>query len=166
MESLSLEEVLSNVVELYEVVAEEKDVTLVLEPISDDVALIADRARLLQLFANLLDNAIKYSPKGTAVIIGAGREADTVVAWVQDRGAGIREGDLPKIWERLFRGDKSRSTRGVGLGLSFVKAIAEAHGGTAEVKSRVDVGSRFVVRFPLKPPPEAGEMIDLETASS
>ena len=166
MESLSLEEVLSNVVELYEFVAEEKGVTLVLEPISDDVVLVADRTRLLQLFANLLDNAIKYSPKGTAVIVGAGREGDTVVAWVQDRGSGIREGDLPKIWERLFRGDPSRSTRGVGLGLSFVKAIAEAHGGKAEVKSRVDVGSRFVVRLPLKPPPEAGEMIDSEAVPS
>ena len=165
MESLPLADVLSNVVELYEFVAEEKEVSLILEPIGDDVVLIADRARLLQLFANLLDNAIKYSPKATAVIVGAGREGDQVVAWVQDRGTGIRESDLQKIWERLFRGDPSRSTRGVGLGLSFVKAIAEAHGGTAEVKSRVDIGSRFVVRFPLKPPPEAGEMIEQNTAS-
>ena len=70
----------------------------------------------------------------------------------RDTGVGISADDLPRIWERLYRADQSRSERGLGLGLSFVKAIVEAHGGTAEVRSEIGVGSTFVLRLPAAGP--------------
>jgi signal transduction histidine kinase len=78
----------------------------------------------------------------------AGREGDAVVVKVKDTGAGIPAEELPRIWERLYRGDKSRSTRGLGLGLSLVKAIVQAHGGEVSVESQPGVGSMFVLRLP------------------
>ena len=67
---------------------------------------------------------------------------------VSDKGMGIAENEIPRIWERLYRGDYSRSRRGLGLGLSFVKAIVEAHGGSVQVKSRLREGSTFIVKLP------------------
>ncbi len=86
-----------------------------------------------QVLANLLDNAIKYTPAGGRVEIRASREDGAVVVQVKDTGAGIPADELPRIWDRLYRGDKSRSTRGLGLGLSLVKAIVQAHGGEVSV---------------------------------
>jgi signal transduction histidine kinase len=70
---------------------------------------------------------------------------------VADTGIGIPPGELPRIWDRLFRGDRSRSERGLGLGLSLVKAIVERHGGRVDVESRPGAGSRFTLHLP--PPP-------------
>lgn len=152
VETLSMADLLANVVELYEFVAEEKQITIVLENVEEDVMLQADRGRMLQLFANLVDNAIKFSPNETTVKLGAIRHGDDIVAWVQDEGPGIRESDQPRIWERLYRADPSRSKRGVGLGLSFVRAITEAHGGRVTVRSEAGGGSRFTVELPINPP--------------
>ncbi len=156
LEEFGIDEILKQVIELYEFVAEDKNITLALEPIQNDVTVSADRARLLQLFANLVDNAIKFSPNETTVTVGAHASGDHVIAWVQDRGPGIAQGDRGRIWDRLYRADRSRSTRGVGLGLSFVKAIAEAHGGKAEVKCETGSGARFMVTLPLQPPEVPG----------
>lgn len=161
LEELNMEDILRTVIELYEFVAEEKQIRLLLEPSQNDVVLVADRARLLQLFANLVDNALKFSPSGSEVQLGAHSTRNHINVWVQDSGPGIREEEQSRIWDRLYRGDRSRSTRGVGLGLSFVRAIAEAHGGSAQVQSDPDQGARFVIRLPLDPPPDAGERIDL-----
>jgi signal transduction histidine kinase len=70
---------------------------------------------------------------------------------VRDTGIGITPDELPRVWERLYRGDRSRTTRGLGLGLSLVKAIVEAHGGRVAVESTSGGGSRFDVRLPLQP---------------
>jgi signal transduction histidine kinase len=107
-----------------------------------------DRNRLRQVLANLLDNAIKYTAPGGRVDIRASREDGAVVVQVKDTGAGIPADELPRIWDRLYRGDKSRSTRGLGLGLSLVKAIVQAHGGEVSVESQPGVGSTFVLRLP------------------
>lgn len=163
LEEVSMDDILKNVIELYEFVAEEKQVDLVLEPSQNDVTLVADRARLLQLFANLVDNALKFTPDGSQVTLGAHSTLNHVNVWVQDAGPGIPEAEQGRIWDRLYRGDRSRSTRGVGLGLSFVKAIAEAHGGNAQVLSQPDQGARFIIRLPIDPPPDAGERIDITT---
>jgi signal transduction histidine kinase len=72
-----------------------------------------------------------------------------VVVQVKDTGAGIPPEELPRIWDRLYRGDKSRSTRGLGLGLSLVRAIVQAHGGDVRVESAPGEGSTFVLRLPL-----------------
>src|SRR5262249_53332396 len=138
---------LAEVVELYEDVAEEKGVTVALEN-AEDVTVDGDRDRLRQAFANLLDNAIKYPPAGGRVRVAVSRETDRAVVVVEDTGAGISADHLPRIWERLYRADPSRSERGLGLGLSLVKAFVEAHGGTVEAESEPGRGSRFIARLP------------------
>jgi len=111
-----------------------------------------DRARIRQVLANLVDNAVKYSPAGGRIAISARTIGDRAVLSVEDEGPGIPDEDLPRVWERLYRGDRSRSTRGLGLGLSLVKAIVEAHGGAVGVNSAVGAGSRFLIRLPLGSP--------------
>jgi signal transduction histidine kinase len=103
-----------------------------------------------QILANLLDNAIKFSPDSTPIRVELRRQDDRVRLSVIDGGPGISNEDLPHIWERMYRGDKSRSVPGSGLGLSLVKALAEAHGGRIEVSSSVGSGSRFTLILPLE----------------
>jgi signal transduction histidine kinase len=134
-------------VDVYEDVAEEKGVAVTASA-DAGLSVTADRARLRQVLANLLDNAIKYTPAGGRVNIRATRDGSDVVIEVTDTGAGISSHDLPRIWDRLYRGDQSRTERGLGLGLSLVRAIVSAHGGTAEVRSEPGKGSTFVVRLP------------------
>ena len=105
------------------------------------------------MFANLLDNAIKYTPPGGSVRLGAIRRGGTVSISVSDTGMGIPKDDLPRIWERLFRSDRSRSERGLGLGLSFVRAIVEAHGGTAAAASEAGQGTTVTVTLPYHDSP-------------
>jgi len=102
-----------------------------------------------QVFANLLDNALKYTPDGgTVTMMCQGRESRVLVEF-RDTGIGISAEEQPRIWARLYRGDKSRSQRGLGLGLSLVKAIVEAHHGTVSVHSELGVGSVFSVSLPV-----------------
>jgi signal transduction histidine kinase len=148
-EPVNLNDLLCGVADLYEYVAEEKKIrlTVVVPP---DLAVVGDKVRLQQAVANLVDNAVKYSADGTEVTLSA-RSADGsggVVITVQDQGPGIPPEDLPRIWDRLYRGDKSRSQRGLGLGLSFVRAIARAHGGEAKVDTEPDRGALFTLTLP------------------
>jgi signal transduction histidine kinase len=113
------------------------------------VVVSADRTRLEQVAANLIDNAIKYTPPGGHVTIGVRREGNDALLEVTDTGPGIPASDLPRIWDRLFRGDASRAARGLGLGLSLVKAIVEAHGGRVDARSEEGKGATFTVRFPF-----------------
>ncbi len=146
-EPVPVAELVRGVVDVYGYVAEEKLIRLSVD-VPDDLAVSADRARLQQALANLVDNAVKYSGEGTEVAIRARRAGGRVEIAVQDHGMGIAPGDIPRIWERLYRGDKSRSQRGLGLGLSFVQAITNAHGGRATVVSREGQGSTFVLSLP------------------
>ncbi len=147
-ESVNLNDLLCGVVGLYEYVAEEKKISLGIA-IAPDLTANADKVRLQQAVANLVDNALKYSPDGTEVTL-AGRALPDggVEITVRDQGPGITPEDLPRIWDRLYRGDKSRSQRGLGLGLSFVQAIARAHGGTATVASTPGQGAVFTFTLP------------------
>jgi len=133
--------------ELFSDIAEERGIALHVSP-AGDLAVLADRNRLRQVLANLVDNALKYTPGGGEVQLEARPAGDEVAIEVSDTGVGIAEDDLPRIWDRLFRADRSRSQRGLGLGLSLVKAIVEAHGGRAEVESVQGRGSRFTVSLP------------------
>jgi len=147
-EMVPLRPLLVDVVELYEDVADTKRVTVTLEP-GSDVTINGARDRLRQVFANLLDNAIKYTPEGGSVRVGVSRNGETAVVTVTDTGPGIAPEHLPRIWDRLYRGDASRSERGLGLGLSLVKAYVTAHGGSVEAVTQPGRGSVFVVQLPV-----------------
>ena len=113
-----------------------------------DLNVEADATRLRQVLANLVENAVKYTPEGGQITVHAAAEAGAVTWTVRDTGIGIAAEHLPFIWDRLYRADASRSARGLGLGLSLVKAIVEAHGGTVAVSSVPGAGSAFTVRLP------------------
>lgn len=148
-EPVDLCQLAREVVELYEYVAEERKIKIVTDlPVPCQTTV--DRTRLRQVFANLLDNAIKYTPEGGTVTIAVRDEVTQTVATFRDNGMGIPADEQGKIWARLYRGDKSRSQRGLGLGLSLVKAVVEAHGGQVEVSSEVNKGSEFTVRLPKR----------------
>jgi len=145
---LCVNDLLCGAASLYEYVAEEKNIRLTVD-VAPGLVVTADKVRLQQAVANLVDNALKYSPDGTAVTLAAcGTPAGGVEITVRDQGPGISAEDLPRIWDRLYRGDKSRSQRGLGLGLSFVRAIAHAHGGHAEVVAPPETGATFRIRLP------------------
>jgi signal transduction histidine kinase len=147
LEKTSIAELLKSAVELYEVVAEEKRIKVATRFTSPSEAVV-DPVRMRQVFANLLDNAIKYTPEGGSVDVSCNEENGRVIIRVRDTGIGIPAAEQPRIWERLYRGDKSRSQRGLGLGLSLVKAFVEAHHGEVSVQSTPGGGSEFVVSIP------------------
>jgi signal transduction histidine kinase len=146
-ESIPVAGLFAEVADLFADVAEEKGVALRAED-AGTLAVRADRARAVQALANLVDNAVKYTPAGGEVVLAARGDGASVAVTVSDTGIGIPPEDLPHVWERLFRGDRSRSERGLGLGLSLVRAIAVAHDGEAAVESTPGVGSRFSLRLP------------------
>jgi signal transduction histidine kinase len=151
-EPVDIRALIDEVVELYEDVAEVKHVTVTVDP-GDPVVVNGARDRLRQVFANLLDNAIKYTGEHGSVNISATHTPDgQAVVTVGDTGPGISAEDLPRIWDRLYRADRSRTERGLGLGLSLVKAYVQAHGGTVEAVSEADRGSVFTVRLPVGDP--------------
>ena len=147
---VSLSAVVARAVDLYRDVAEAKGIQLnvVMGEDGRDAMVIGDEVRLQQVVANLIDNAIKYTMHGGTVTVRATTEDGRVRLEVADTGIGIAPAELPRIWERLFRGDASRTERGLGLGLSLVKAIVEAHGGTVDVSSEPERGSTFTAWLP------------------
>ena len=114
------------------------------------ITIDGDRDQLQQLLLNLVDNAIKYTPAGGAIVLSLRAEGDDALLEVRDSGPGIPAADLPHIFDRFYRVDKARSRRigGAGLGLSIVRGIAVSHGGGVEVESAPGVGTTFRVRLP------------------
>ncbi len=143
-ESLDLRLIVREVIDLYQYVAEEKKISIHTD-LGEPCAASVDRNRLRQVFGNLLDNAIKYTEAGGLVTVSARTENGAAVVRFRDTGCGIPADETTKIWTRLYRGDKSRSQRGLGLGLSLVKAVVEAHQGQVFVTSKGGEGSEFVV---------------------
>jgi len=140
---------LNEVIELYQYVAEEKKVTVTPDYAGPCEGWI-DPTRMRQVFANLLDNAIKYTGEGGHVTVQARHENANIVVRFRDTGMGIPIDEQEKIWDRLYRGDKSRSQRGLGLGLSLVRAVVHAHHGHVEVSSKPNDGSEFAVSIPAE----------------
>ncbi len=122
------------------------EVTVVFE--GEPLTVEADRPSLLRVVSNLLDNAAKWSPQGGTIHVGCEDEGELVAIQVRDEGPGIPEQDLPRVFERFYKGEASRATSGVGLGLAIVKHLVRAHGGTATVESRPGEGASFTVRLP------------------
>jgi two-component system phosphate regulon sensor histidine kinase PhoR len=111
-----------------------------------------DPPLLEQAIVNLLDNAIKYSDEGSSVHVSAYQNDDSIIISVQDHGIGITKEHLPRLFERFYRADKTRSRKlgGTGLGLAIVKHITQAHGGYATVESIPGKGSTFSLHLPAE----------------
>jgi len=147
LEAINICELIDEVAELYRYVAEDKAVSLK-TACPAGPALLADPVRIRQAVGNLIDNAVKYTPSGGRVEVTARSEAGRVLIAVGDTGIGIGPEELPRIWDRLYRSDHSRSQKGLGLGLSLVKAIVEAHNGEVRVSSDRGKGSLFTLSLP------------------
>ncbi|HKP87887.1 MAG TPA: ATP-binding protein [Blastocatellia bacterium] len=119
--------------------------------IPDDLIVLADRARLEQILYNLIDNAMKFNRPGGSVTVTAERREGDALIQVEDTGVGIASSDLLRVFERLYRADKSRSRKveGTGLGLAIVKHLVQAHGGEVAATSEIGRGSRFTFTLPL-----------------
>lgn len=149
---LNLGDILRDVERNLRLVAQEKQVQLTVDllPVPP---ILADPDRLTQLFTNLVENAITHTPAGGRVLLLARRHgAQAVEGIVQDTGVGMAREQLPRIFERFYQADSSRVRReqqGTGLGLTIVKELAEAHGGSVQVHSELGQGTAFVVRLPL-----------------
>jgi signal transduction histidine kinase len=145
---VSLDQLVREIAELYAHVADDAGVLIRVD--AESAWVRGDAARLRQAIGNLVDNAIKYTHPGGTVTIEARREADHGVVRVTDTGEGIEADALPRIWDRLYRAESSRSKPGLGLGLSLVAAIAKAHGGEVTAQSTPGLGSTFTLRVPIE----------------
>jgi signal transduction histidine kinase len=144
----SVNALLASVIDLYQVIAEEKRISVTTHFMTSCEAAV-DAVRMRQVFANLLDNALKYTPEGGAVQVSCSTQGGRVAVCIRDTGIGISAAEQPLIWDRMYRGDRSRSQRGLGLGLSLVKAIVEAHHGEVSVESESGRGAAFTVVLPV-----------------
>jgi len=151
LETMSVQSLFDDTIELYRNIAEDREIRI--EAIApSDLSLTADRSRMRQVLANMLDNALKYTARGGRVALTAYAAKAQIVIVVEDTGTGIAPTDLPRIWDRLYRGDLGRTRRGLGLGLSLVRAIVHAHHGRVDVSSEPGKGSRFTLFFPATSP--------------
>ena len=142
--------VVAEAVELFAAVADMKGVSLSVEIPSPPVVLAAHRHKLHQLAGNLIDNAIKFTPQGGKVTVSLSETCNNIVFKVADSGIGIANGDLPKIYDRFFRAERSRDTPGSGLGLSLVRAVVTFYGGDIDCKSKPGRGTIFTVTIPRR----------------
>jgi signal transduction histidine kinase len=115
-----------------------------------DAVVVCDGLAIQQALINLLDNAIKHSPPDSTVTVGLQRANDLISLWVEDHGPGIPIAEREKIFERFYRRgtELRRETQGIGIGLTILKHIVEAHGGRVIVSGEVGLGSRFTLEFP------------------
>ena len=148
---VNLEDVLQSGVDAVRPRAEAKGVSLTLEVAQFLPIVEMDATRISQAVGNLLENAITHTPGQGSVTVSAGVETDQLEIAVSDTGPGIASDDLPRLFDRFYRADPSRSreTGGSGLGLTIARRLVESHGGTIEVRSVVGEGSRFTIRLPL-----------------
>lgn len=127
--------------------AQEKGIALEVEMPASTLTIYADRARLEMAFANLIDNALKFTPIGGKVTVGSEKVGNELQLWVQDTGIGITNEDLPRIFQRFYRAHGNQ-VNGSGLGLAIVQSIVQAHGGKVTVESRLNAGTRFTITLP------------------
>jgi two-component system sensor histidine kinase BaeS len=149
MEKISLNDVLSQVVKEFELIAENKNINMTLECIaSKPYNILADKDKIKQVIINLLSNAVKFTPENGKISITIKEVREKILFKIEDTGIGIREEDLPYIFERLYRGDKSRhEIEGSGIGLTIVKNILTLHNAGIEVESKEGKGCVVTVKF-------------------
>lgn len=137
---------LHSAMEVHRPVTEQKGVTLAVSPFPT-LATLADEQRVHQVFANLIGNAVRFTPRGGTITLSAEKDGDRVRFSVTDTGAGIAPENLPHVFERFWRGDRAKGCAGLGLAIS--RAIVEAHGGTLSVDSQPGQGTTFTFTLPL-----------------
>ncbi|CUU48648.1 sensor histidine kinase [Clostridium beijerinckii] len=144
---VNISELLSSVIEDFSIAAAEKDIKLFINKSEDrDFVVIGDYDKLKQVFINLISNGIKFNKPGGTVWINVDSDEDSVIIEIKDNGIGIKKEDLPYVFERMYRGDKSRhKIEGSGIGLTLVKKILTLHSGTIDVESRENKGTVFTV---------------------
>ncbi|MFZ5939148.1 MAG: sensor histidine kinase [Bacteroidota bacterium] len=151
MESFNIVKLVEEVFEGQEMQARKMNIRLMFDSgYSKPIKVFADRKRIMEVVGNLVGNSVKYGKKNGRTIVGFTDTGDSVLVDITDDGIGIAEDDLPRIFERFYRVDKSRSrdSGGTGLGLAIVKHIIQAHNQTINVRSKPDKGSSFI--FSLK----------------
>ena len=144
LDRVDLAELVATACELFQTVAEDRQIDIA-GSIAGPCWVEGDRQRLQRVIANLLDNALKYTPAGGRVRVALREQGQRVLLTIEDTGVGITPGDLPHVFQRFYRCDQSRSQRGVGLGLSLALAFVRAHGGEIAVTSTPGQGSAFTV---------------------
>lgn len=160
IEPIAMEPFCSTIVRDWKAKVGAKEVELSLNVQASLPDLPADPLRLEQVLSNLLDNALKYTPRGGQIFIRVAREEEYFLVSVEDTGSGIPPADLPHIFERFYRADKARAREqgGTGLGLSIVKHIVQSHGGTVRAESTHAKGTKIILTFPANTPaPAAAE---------
>ncbi|MBM7853927.1 signal transduction histidine kinase [Desulfohalotomaculum tongense] len=151
-EYVDLNSVVSSVENKFRALKEKARVNLEFNIDRSTPQVFCSKDRIEQVFINLIDNAIRHTPEGGKVSVNISPKADSVMIEVKDTGTGIAGEDLPMIWERFYKADKSRTRGqgGTGLGLAIVKRIIEAHGGCINVQSRPGAGTTFTIILPTK----------------
>ena len=146
----NLSDLIRRIVKNFEPEFHNKNVSLTFS--GDGIIVTADKDKISQVMVNLVSNALKYTPPGGEVSVLLARSDQNAEITIQDNGTGIHEDDLPFIFERFYRADKSRNrlTGGLGLGLTISKVIVEAHGGSISVASTAGKGAAFTVLLPIK----------------
>jgi signal transduction histidine kinase len=134
----SMEEVGNQAIEDVRLAAAEKDIRIKVEPPEEFIPIVGAPRRMRQVFTNLLNNAIRYSPEGTSIIFRAWFEPENMVVEVEDRGPGVDAEDMPHIFKEFFRSSQTSGAPGMGLGLSIAKKIVEAHNGQILVRNVSD----------------------------
>ncbi|HWP81682.1 MAG TPA: ATP-binding protein [Bacteroidota bacterium] len=148
---VSLDRILKELVQDSLVLAETKEISVEVERL-DPVVITGDQTRLRQLFLNILDNAVKYTPPKGRVSLALERQNGNAVVTIADTGIGIPSKEIPKIFDRFYRVPQKQNneTSGSGLGLSIARWVAEAHHGSIDVKSKLHKGSTFIITLPLQ----------------
>jgi len=146
-QTLDLNELLQDVIGLYEPLMEEKGVGLISNTFS--YFLLVDKHLLFQAFANILDNALKFTPVHGKIEMISYLEDENYCITVSDTGLGISQENRKKVFDRFYREDESRTLPGNGLGLSLVKAIVEMHKGTIEMVDNIPCGLRIMISLPI-----------------
>ncbi|OFZ81216.1 MAG: hypothetical protein A3K03_11900 [Bdellovibrionales bacterium RIFOXYD1_FULL_44_7] len=150
-------EILNDALQVLSVLAEEKGIRLETNVENANTEVACDRERILQLFSNLIENAIKYSAKNSKIIISfSSKDADQLLGCVEDNGPGISKENLPHIFDRFWQARNNRKP-GSGLGLAIAKGIVDAHGGKIWAESVVGKGSKFYFSLPTKPSPKPAQ---------
>jgi two-component system phosphate regulon sensor histidine kinase PhoR len=167
-ESHPVNSLIREAVDVVQPIAEKSGIHLATELVAESSRVWCDVEAVSQVLSNLLDNAIKYTPAGGTITVGAHPPGRYVELYVRDTGAGIPAEDLPRLFERFYRVDKARSRElgGTGLGLSIVKHLVALHNGTVRVESKENAGSTFFFTLPVNEVELANQRLNPEFTAS